>query len=76
MSPGVHPWAEDISETALNRFSKDKSPTRLTLVDPIVAEVSGDVAWSGQPFPHPRRYLRARPELQPPDVGIPEDLPR
>jgi ATP-dependent DNA ligase len=33
--PG-HPWPEEITETSLNRFSKDKGTVRLTLVEPFV----------------------------------------
>ncbi|MCP2048972.1 UNVERIFIED_ORG: hypothetical protein J3D58_003044 [Paenarthrobacter nicotinovorans] len=40
--PG-HPWPEEIQETLLNRFSKDKGLVHLTLVDQIVVEVSADV---------------------------------
>lgn len=45
--------AEEISETSLNRFSEDKGPIHLTLVDPLVIEVAADVAWSGESFRHP-----------------------
>ena len=31
-----HPWPEEITETALNRFSKDRGPVKLTLVEPVV----------------------------------------
>ncbi|UOD83357.1 ATP-dependent DNA ligase [Paenarthrobacter ureafaciens] len=71
--PG-HPWPEDISETALNRFSKDKSPVHLTLVDPIVVEIAADVAWTGNAYRHPINYVRARPELDPADVELPPHL--
>lgn len=67
--PG-HPWPEEISETSLNRFSKDKGPVRLTLIEPLVVEVAADVAWSGTSFRHPLTYQRARPELNPADVEL------
>jgi ATP-dependent DNA ligase len=67
--PG-HPWPEEISETSLNRFSKDKSPVHLTLIEPLVVEVAADVAWSGTSFRHPLTYQRARPELNPADVEL------
>lgn len=60
-----HPWPEQISHGALDRFSKDKGPVALTLVEPIVVEVAADVAWSGRSFRHPLRFRRVRPELQP-----------
>jgi len=71
--PG-HPWPEEISESSLNRFSKDKGPVRLTLVDPVVVEVSADVAWSGTSFRHPVSYRRARPDLDPSEVRVPPEL--
>ncbi|WP_284986816.1 ATP-dependent DNA ligase [Arthrobacter sp. fls2-241-R2A-172] len=71
--PG-HPWPEEISETSLNRFSKDKGPVRLTLVEPFVAEVEADVAWSGKSFRHPLTYRRSRPELDPAEVELPPYL--
>ncbi|YCH06359.1 ATP-dependent DNA ligase [Arthrobacter sp. alpha11c] len=70
-----HPWPEEISESSLNRFSKEKGPVRLTLVEPLVVEVSADVAWSGQAFRHSLRFLRARPELDPTEVELPPNIP-
>jgi hypothetical protein len=69
---GVHPWPEQVGPGALDRFSKDKGPVTLTLVEPLVVEVSADVAWSGRSFRHSLRYLRVRPELNPDDVGVPD----
>lgn len=71
---GNHPWPEEIPATWLDRFSKDREPVRLTLVEPIVVEVSADVAWSDRAFRHSVRVLRARPDLDPADVTIPEKL--
>lgn len=71
--PG-HPWPEEISETSLNRFSKDKGPVHLTLVEPIVVEISADVAWTGKSFRHPISLLRVRPELDPSEVELPPPL--
>lgn len=68
---GPHPWPEVITETTLNRFSKDKGPVHLTRVEPIVVEVSADVAWSGNAFRNALRYVRPRPELDPGDVEPP-----
>lgn len=70
---GNHPWPEEIPATLLDRFSKDEEPVRLTLVEPIVVEVSADVAWSGRAFRHSVRLLRVRPELHPDDVSSPFD---
>jgi ATP-dependent DNA ligase len=71
--PG-HPWPEEISESSLNRFSKDKGPVRLTLIEPVVVEVSADVAWSGTSFRHPVTWRRVRPELDPAEVKVPPEL--
>lgn len=71
--PG-HPWPEEISETSLNRFSKDKGPVHLTLVEPLVVEVAADVAWSGRSFRHPLSFVRARPELDPAAVELPPPI--
>jgi hypothetical protein len=69
-----HPWPEEISPTVLDRFTSRKDPIRLTRVEPLVVEVSADVAWSGRSFRHPLRYLRARPELDPASVQFPDHL--
>lgn len=71
-----HPWPEEISSGLLDRFTKDREPVRLTRVEPIVVEVSADVAWSGHSFRHPLRFLRARPELNPDTVTLPQHLVR
>lgn len=67
---GVHPWPETISSAVLDRFSK-KGPIALTLVEPVVVEVSAYVAWSGRSFRHSLRFLRARPEMDPGEVELP-----
>lgn len=69
-----HPWPEEIPPTVLDRFTSRKDPIRLTLVEPLVVEVSADVAWSGRSFRHPLRYLRARPEMDPASVHLPAHL--
>ncbi|MDQ0820692.1 hypothetical protein QFZ79_003062 [Arthrobacter sp. V4I6] len=46
----------------------------LTRVEPLVVEVSADVTWTGKSFRHPLRYLRARPDLDPAAVQLPEHL--
>lgn len=45
-------------------------------VEPTVVEVSADVAWSARSFRHPLRCLRARPELDPAAVKLPDHLAR
>jgi ATP-dependent DNA ligase len=68
---GKHPWPEEISDRLLDRFTKETGTIRLTLVEPLVVEVSADVAWSGQAFRHSVRFIRVRPELEPDDVSLP-----
>lgn len=69
-----HPWPAVVKGTALDRFNRDKEPVALTLVEPLVLEVSADTAWSGRSFRHPLRVLRARPELSSADVSLPARL--
>jgi ATP-dependent DNA ligase len=71
---GQHPWPTSVKGTTLDRFNRDKEPVALTLVEPVVVEVSADTAWSGRSFRHALRLLRARPELSPSDVKLPERL--
>lgn len=71
---GDHPWPAEISPGVLERFSKDKDPVRLTRVEPLVVEVFADVAWSGRSFRHPLRFHRPRPDLDPHDVEVPDEL--
>jgi len=68
---GQHPWPQRVKSTAMDRFNATREETELTLIEPIVIEVSADTAWSGQSFRHPLRYLRYRPELDPDDVPPP-----
>ncbi len=70
----THPWPEVITETLLNRFSKEKGPVSLTLIEPLVVEISADIAWTGNTFRHAVRYLRPRPELSPAEVVLPDRL--
>ncbi|WP_264669567.1 ATP-dependent DNA ligase [Arthrobacter sp. VKM Ac-2550] len=66
---GEHPWPQRVKSTAMDRFNATRGETELTLIEPIVVEVSADTAWSGQSFRHPLRYLRYRGELDPADVS-------
>ncbi|HEY8281728.1 MAG TPA: non-homologous end-joining DNA ligase [Leifsonia sp.] len=59
-----HPWPDVIHSTAYDRFNK-KHDTAITLIDPIVVEVSADTSLAGDSLRHPARYLRTRPELDP-----------
>ncbi|MDQ4047609.1 MAG: ATP-dependent DNA ligase, partial [Actinomycetota bacterium] len=71
---GAHPWPTTVKGTALDRFNRDTSPVELTLVEPLVVEVTADAAWSGKSFRHALRFRRARPELDPACVGVPARL--
>jgi ATP-dependent DNA ligase len=70
-SAGEHPWPDRIKSTTLDRFNPGQEETVLTLIEPVVVEVSADTAWSGQSFRHALRYLRIRPELDAADVHAP-----
>jgi hypothetical protein len=67
----AHPRPAVISPGALDRFSKDKGPVPLTLVDPVVVKVSADIAWSGGSFCHSLRFQRVRPGLDARKVELP-----
>ena len=69
---GPHPWPEVVSPGAIDRFNAGRDPVQLTLIDPLVVEVSADIALSGRAFRHSVRYLRARPELDIAEVAAPE----
>lgn len=72
---GIHPWPARVPASALQRFGRDRPFVDLTLVEPVVVEISADTAWSGQAFRHAVRYVRPRPELRPEDV-VPLQRPR
>ncbi|WP_299169740.1 ATP-dependent DNA ligase [uncultured Arthrobacter sp.] len=69
-----HPWPAEVKSGAIDRFNSTSSTTALTLVEPMVVEVSADTAFSGSSFRHALRYKRARPELDPADVAVPGHL--
>ncbi|MGO4587008.1 ATP-dependent DNA ligase [Arthrobacter sp. 2RAF6] len=71
---GPHPWPAMVKGTTLDRFNRDASPVALTLVEPLVVEVSADSAWSGRSFRHALRFLRVRPELDPAGIEVPANL--
>ncbi len=57
----------------MDRFNADADETELTLVEPLVVEVSADTAMSGTSFRHAARFMRARPELDPASVTHPAE---
>lgn len=73
---GTHPWPEQVSPGAFGRFGNDRGPVDLTLVEPLVVEVSADVAWSGRSFRHPLRVTRVRPDVEVAGVTVPTALER
>ncbi|GEL48802.1 DNA ligase C2 [Cellulomonas hominis] len=67
----AHPWPPVVTSATVNGFGGSRDPVTLTRIEPIVVEVSADVAWSGQSFRHPLRLVRVRPELHPDEVSPP-----
>jgi hypothetical protein len=65
---GTHPWPAQVPPSTVDRFTRDRQPIDLTLIKPIVIEVSSDVAWSGQSFRHALRLIRVRPDINVEDV--------
>lgn len=66
---GVHPWPDRVKPAAVDRFNRSgRDLVQLTLVEPLVIEISADVAMTGNSFRHAVRYLRARPEVPPAEV--------
>jgi hypothetical protein len=68
---GVHPWPEVVTSAMVNGFGGSRDPVTLTRIEPVVVEVSADVAWSGRSFRHPLRFVRVRPDLHPDEVSPP-----
>ncbi|WP_147794786.1 ATP-dependent DNA ligase [Cellulomonas sp. Y8] len=68
--PG-HPWPAVVPASAVHGFGAGREPITLTLVDPLVIEVSADTAWSGRSFRHPLRFVRVRPDLHLEEVSPP-----
>ena len=67
----THPWPARTTSGAVTGWNANKEPVDLTLVEPVVVEVSADAAWSGRAYRHPLRFLRVRPELHPDEVCAP-----
>jgi ATP-dependent DNA ligase len=61
---GEHPWPTRLPSTALGRFNASRGDVALTLVEPLVVEVSADVAWDGATFRHLLRFSRPRPDAE------------
>ncbi len=68
-----HPWPARVLRTAFSRFNTARSDVvDLTLVEPVVVEVSADVGWDGQSFRHLLRFVRVRPDTEVSSVRPPE----
>jgi hypothetical protein len=62
---GEHAWPSRVPRAAFSRFSAARNDVvDLTLVEPIVVEVSADVGWDGQNFRHLLRFVRGRPDAE------------
>lgn len=71
---GQHPWPARLPSSTVNGFGANREAVDLTLVEPIVVEVAADAAWSGRSFRHPLQARRARPDLDPAEVVLPDRL--
>lgn len=69
-----HPWPSRVVSATVNGFGANREPVDLTLIEPLVVEVSADAAWSGRSFRHPLSWKRARPDLDPLEVELPDRL--
>lgn len=63
-----HPWPSVISSRTYDRF-QPKHETQLTLIQPLTVEISADTAVVGGTIRHVARFIRARPESDPRDIG-------
>jgi ATP-dependent DNA ligase len=66
-----HPGPHRVKSTILDRFNAEAGETELTLVEPLVVEVSADTAMTGTSFRHSVRFIKVRPELDPAAVEPP-----
>lgn len=64
---GEHPWPREVT---LGRFSRDRRPVRLTLIEPMMGEVSADTARTDGVFRHLVRFEKARPDLPVPPYSM------
>lgn len=61
---GPHPWPSTVSPGAFDRFnSSGRGSVELTLIEPIAAEVSADLARARHTFRHGVKFLRVRPDV-------------
>ena len=64
-----HPWPRVVNPAALDRFNAGRDPVELTLIDPLVVEISAGIATSSGSFRHAVRFVRARPDVDPVEAG-------
>lgn len=64
-----HPWPTEVKPGAIDRFNRgDRANVPLTLVEPMVVEISADIAMTAHSFRHAVRFSRPRPEVDPAEV--------
>lgn len=61
---GAHPWPEVVGPGAMDRFNAGREPVTLTLVEPVIAEISADTARVHGVFRHAVRFVRLRSDLE------------
>lgn len=71
---GEHPWPQRLPAAALGRFSSSRDDVDLTLVEPLVVEVSADTGWDGSAFRHLLRFSRPRPDTEVGSVTAPHNV--
>jgi len=60
---GPHPWPEVLSAGAMGRFRARSDDLKVTLVEPVMGEVSADSARTARFFRHSVRFVKLRPDL-------------
>ena len=68
--PADHPWPQVVKPGAMDRFARGREAVHLTLVKPMVVEISADTATTGSSFRHAVRFLRARPDVSLTEIDI------
>lgn len=61
---GDHPWPVSVGAGTLDRFNGTRERVTLTLVEPVIAEISADTARTRGAFRHTFRFLRLRSDLE------------
>ncbi|MEN8601415.1 ATP-dependent DNA ligase [Microbacterium rhizosphaerae] len=64
---GPHPWPEVLPAGAMGRFRARSDDLKVTLVEPVMGEVSADSARTAGFFRHSVRFVKLRPDLPLPE---------